>query len=172
MMYTSLKFESGEAARSQVEPLQIQTRLILGHENCSNGGQKYMCRGFSMNRRYDKYGRYCCNRPENGSKQSMQKPIKCIASDPQCLQLVTGTCASVASCLNTIGRNVACFTRLLADGFARDIHCRAQWFVGLITLQQKSCLCNVLEHSHRRPSCSSINRGDRNRNADNFQRFI
>ena len=111
MMYTSLKFESGEAARSQVEPLQIQTRLILGHENCSNGGQKYMCRGFSMNRRYDKYGRYCCNRPENGSKQSMQKPIKCIASDPQCLQLVTGTCASVASCLNTIGRKIVakCF---------------------------------------------------------------
>ena len=28
MMYTSLKFESEEAARSQVEPLQIQPRLM------------------------------------------------------------------------------------------------------------------------------------------------
>ena len=32
MIYTSLKFESEEAARSQVEPLQIQPRLILGHD--------------------------------------------------------------------------------------------------------------------------------------------
>ena len=35
------------------------------------------------------------------------------------MKLVTGTSASVASCLNTIGRNVAGFTHLLADGFAR-----------------------------------------------------
>ena len=38
-------------------------------------------------------------------------------SDPQCLELVTGACASVASCLNTIGHNVACFTSLLAGEF-------------------------------------------------------
>ena len=32
MMYTPLKFESEEAARSQVEPLQIQPRLMLEHD--------------------------------------------------------------------------------------------------------------------------------------------
>ena len=31
MMYTPLKFESEEAARSQVEPLHIQPRLMLEH---------------------------------------------------------------------------------------------------------------------------------------------
>ena len=31
MMYTSSKFESEEAVKSQVEPLQIQPRLFLGH---------------------------------------------------------------------------------------------------------------------------------------------
>ena len=40
-------------------------------------------------------------------------------SDPQCSELVTGARASVAGCLNTIGCNVACFTRLLADEFDR-----------------------------------------------------
>ena len=38
MMYASPKFESEEAARSQVEKrLQNQLRLILRHGNCSNG---------------------------------------------------------------------------------------------------------------------------------------
>ena len=37
MMYTSPKFESEEAARSQVERLQNQPRLLLGHrKHCSN----------------------------------------------------------------------------------------------------------------------------------------
>ena len=112
-MYTSPKFESEEAARSQVEPLEIHLQLILGHENCSNGRQKYMCRGSSANRCYHKHGRYHCNRPENGSKQSMQQPIECIASDLQFLELVMSACASVSSCLSTIGRNVACLNRLL-----------------------------------------------------------
>ena len=38
MMYTSPKFESEEAARSQVEPLQIQPRLILKQDGCRCGG--------------------------------------------------------------------------------------------------------------------------------------
>ena len=67
----------------------------------------------------------------------MQPPIKRIASDTQCLELVTGASASVASCLNTIGRNVACFMRLLADGFVRATCCRSAWFVSLPTLSQK-----------------------------------
>ena len=33
MMYTSLNFESEEAARSQVERLQNQQRLLLGRRN-------------------------------------------------------------------------------------------------------------------------------------------
>ena len=37
-MYTSLKFESKEAAGSQVEPLQIQPRLMLGHD-----GRQWLC---------------------------------------------------------------------------------------------------------------------------------
>ena len=42
MLYISPKFDSEEAARSLVEPLQIQPGLILGHGNCSNGGRKYV----------------------------------------------------------------------------------------------------------------------------------
>ena len=41
-MYTPPKFDSEEAARSQVEPLQIQPGLMQGYGNCSNGGRKYM----------------------------------------------------------------------------------------------------------------------------------
>ena len=58
----------------------------------------------------------------------MQQQIKRIASDPQCLKLITSVRASVASCLNTIGRNAACFKRLLADGLARAIRYRAHGF--------------------------------------------
>ena len=50
---------------------------------------------------------------KNGSKQSMQQPIERIASDPKFVELVTSACASVSSCLSTIGRNVACLNRLL-----------------------------------------------------------
>ena len=43
MMYTSPMFVTEEAARSQVEHIQIQPRLTLEHRNCSNGGsQKYV----------------------------------------------------------------------------------------------------------------------------------
>ena len=56
----------------------------------------------------------------------MQQPIKCIASDPQRVELVTGPYASVASCLNTIGRNVACFMRVLTEGFPKATRCRAR----------------------------------------------
>ena len=57
----------------------------------------------------------------------MQQPIKRIASDPQCLELVPSARASVASCLNTIGRIIARFTRLLTDDdeFVRAARSRA-----------------------------------------------
>ena len=42
MMYTLLKLSQTKLQKSQVEPLQIQPRLMLGHENCSNGGRKYV----------------------------------------------------------------------------------------------------------------------------------
>ena len=90
MMYTSPKFESEEAARSQGEHLQNQPRQIFGHRNCSNDWRKYLGQGISMNRRYDKHGWCNCNRPEHGSKQVIQQPIKRIASDYKCLKLVTG----------------------------------------------------------------------------------
>ena len=117
-----------------------------------------MCRGLSTNRCYSQHRRYHCNHPENGSNQPMQQPIKRVASDSQCLGLVTSACASVASCLNTIGHNEACFARLLADEFARAARCRAH----CLWLCQPSCkifFCSVLTRSHRPPSCPSINRG-------------
>ena len=46
MMYTSPKFESEEAARSQVEPLQIQQRPILG----CHGGQSPPVQGVGKTR--------------------------------------------------------------------------------------------------------------------------
>ena len=150
MMYTSPKFKSEEAARSQAEHLPNLSRLTLGHEKSSNGEWKHMYRGISLNRRCDKHGQDHYNRPTNGSKQSTQQPIKRIASDPQCLMLVTGACASVASGLNTIGRNVACFTCLLEDGFTRATCCPAH---GLWRCQAscKTCFRNLLERSHQRP---------------------
>ena len=154
-MYTLSKFESEEAARSQAELLQIQPRLLLGHRNCSNVWRKCMSWGPSMNRRYDKHGWYNCNRPEHGSSLCNSQ------SDPQCfelattlseksLELVTGACASVASCLNTIGRNVACFKRLLADEFDRVACCRAHCFWLCQPSRQKS-FYNFWKLSHRRP---------------------
>ena len=126
MMYTSPKFEFEEEARSQVEHLQNQPRLILGHGNCSNGWRKYMSRGISMNRRYYKPGWGHCNHPKHESKQVMQQPIKRIASDLQCLKLVMSAHASVASCLNIIDRKVACFEIFPAGRFIRSSRCCGQ----------------------------------------------
>ena len=96
-------------------------------------------------------------RMKDWNKQSMQQPVKRIASDPQCLEFVTGTRASVASCLNTIGCNVACFMCLLADEFARATRFRAHG-LWLCQPSRKKLFCNILKCSHRRPSCPSINR--------------
>ena len=79
MMYTLPKFESEEAASSQAKHLQTVHRWTWEHEKCSNGGQKYMYRSLSMNRRYNKQGRYHFNSPENEYKQHMQQSIKHIA---------------------------------------------------------------------------------------------
>ena len=58
----------------------------------------------------------------NATAQNMEVSSLCKSqSDPQCLELVTGTLASYASCLNTIGCNVARFTRLLTDEFDRAV---------------------------------------------------
>ena len=150
MMYTSLKVESEKVARSQVELLQNQPWLILRHGNCSNGWRKYMSRGIGMNRRYHKHLWYHWNCPEHGSKQVMQQPIKRIASDLQCLKLVTSARASVASCLNIIGRKVACFKTFSADGFIRGSHCWAQglWTVALLTLPQKRAFSVPWNNGH------------------------
>ena len=85
-----------------------------------------MSQGISMNRRYDKHGWDRCNRPKHGSKQVIQQPIECISSDSQCLKFVTSARALVASCLNSIGRKVACFEIFSADGFIRGSHCCVQ----------------------------------------------
>ena len=86
--------------------------------------------------------------------QSMEVSRLCNnQSDQQSLTLVTGARASVASCLNTIARNLACFTRLLAGGFARATRCRAHG----LWLCQPSRKNTVLKSSHRQPSCFSIN---------------
>ena len=117
---------------------------MLGHGNCSNGVQKCMCRGFSTNRRYGKRGRYHCNSPEKGSKQSMQQPIKRISSDSQCLELVTSARASVASCLYTIDFNVACFTHLMADGFVAQPALLQNLFPTFFSRTVNSWMLNVV----------------------------
>ena len=98
-----------------------------------------MSRGISMNRRYEKHGWNHFNRPKHGNKLVMQQPIKRIASDPQCLKLVTSARASVVSCLNIIGRKVACF-----DIFSAGVHQRLPMlrarFVALSTLSQNGFL--------------------------------
>ena len=113
-----------------------------------------MCRGFSTNRRHGKHRQYHCNRSENGSKQFMQQPTKYIASDPQRLELVKGARASVASCRNTIGRNVACLTHVLTEGFPKATRCR-----DTANPLAKTCFCNILECCHRRPSYPSVSSG-------------
>ena len=96
MVYTSLKFESEEAARSQVERLQNQQRPIF---RC-HGGQLLPVQGAELGGTI-------------ATVQNMEVSSLCNSqSDPQCLELVTGARASVASCLNTIGCNVVYFTRL------------------------------------------------------------
>ena len=79
-------------------------------------------------------------------------------SDPQCFELVTGACASVASCLNTIGHNVACFTSLLAGEFYRVArrHANGLW---LCEPSRQICFCNFWKLSHRRPWHPKSNHG-------------
>ena len=77
-----------------------------------------MSQGISMNRRYDKHGWDHCNLPKHGNKQVIQQPIECISSDSQCLKFVTSARALVASCLNSIGRKVACFEKSQPAGLS------------------------------------------------------
>ena len=65
-------------------------------------------------------------------------------SDLRYLGLVAGAHASVTSCLNTIGRNVACFMRLLADKFDRAASCRAH-SLWLCQLSRQDCFLQFLE---------------------------
>ena len=125
MMYTSPQFESKEAARSQVKPLQNQQRPILGCHVGQSPPVQGAEWGVSMNWCY-KHGWYHCNRPEHGSKQVIQQPIKRIASDSQRLKLVMSACASVANCLNIIGHKVACIAVFSADGVNSGSRCWAQ----------------------------------------------
>ena len=74
-----------------------------------------MNRGTGMNRRHDKHRWYHCNRPEHGVSS-----LRNSQSDPQCLELLPGARASVASCLNTIGRKIVGFEMVAAYGFIRD----------------------------------------------------
>ena len=122
-----------------------------------------MYRSISMNRRYNKQGRvpfqhFNCLYPENRYKQHMQQPIKRIASDSQCLKLVTSAHALVASCINTIGSNIACLSCLLADGYTRAFGCCARGLWGFQSYC-KTCFRNNLE---RQPpaaimlSCPSV----------------
>ena len=88
----------------------------------------------------------------HSSKQPMQQPIKHIASaavngswlDRHILSFLWGACASVASCLNTIGRNKAYFTLFLADGSTRALRCCARdlW---RCRSSRKTCLHIVVE---------------------------
>ena len=96
MMYSSPKFESDEAARSQVARLQNQQQPIF---RC-HGGQLLPVQGAEPGGTI-------------ATVQNMKVRRLCNSqSDPQCLELATGARASVASCLNTIGCNVVYFTRL------------------------------------------------------------
>ena len=117
-----------------------------------------MSQGISMNRRYDKHGWDRCNRPKHGSKQVIQQPIECISSDSQCLKFVTSARALVASCLNSIGRKVACFEKFSAGGFIRGFRCCAQ---GLCRCRpfRKTYFSAVWNGGHRPPSCPRIIRG-------------
>ena len=69
-------------------------------------------------------------------------------SDPQCLELVTCARAYVASCLNTIDRTVACFTRLLADEFDRAARRRAH-VLWLCQPSHQNCFSNFWKLSPR-----------------------
>ena len=91
--------------------------------------------------------------------QNMEVSSLCNSqSHLQCLKLVTGACASVASCLNTIGRNVACFTRLLMGKFYRAAHCRAHG-LWLCQPSRQNCFWNIWKLSHRRPWHLKSNHG-------------
>ena len=111
-----------------------------------------------MNRRYENHGWDHFNRPKHGNKLVMQQPIKRIASDPQCLKLVTSARASVVSCLNIIGRKVARFDIFSADGFIRGSRCCAQ---GLWRCRpfHKTGFSEPWNGGHRPPSCPRISRG-------------
>ena len=85
------------------------------------------CQGFSMN----KHGWHHCNCPENVSKHCIR---------PAVFELGTGARTSVASCLNTIGSQVACFRRLLANGFASATHCHEKLVWGAANPLAKTVL--------------------------------
>ena len=99
-----------------------------------------------------------CNRPKHGSKQVMQHPIKRIASDLKCLKLVKSARASVASCLNIIGRKVACFEIFSAGGFIGGSCCCAQGLWCCHPFAKRVFLA-PWNGGHRLSSCSRISRG-------------
>ena len=79
-------------------------------------------------------------------------------SDLQCLELVTGARAFVASYLDTIGRNVACFMGLLADEFDRAARCRAHC-LWLCQPSRQNDFCKFWKLGHRRSSHPRSSRG-------------
>ena len=117
-----------------------------------------------------------CLYPENRYKQHMQQPIKRIASDPQCLKLVTDVCKQQSTDLSPgtssaffsmgctcicckllkhIGHNIACFAIYLADRFTRIFRCcvRSLW---CCQSSHKTSFCNVLE---RQPPAAIMSSG-------------
>ena len=128
-MYTSPKFDS-EEARLSVYKINRSWSLGMGIVAMADGS---MSRASAWTDVTTSTG---------GTVQSMGVSSLCSSqSDLQCLGLVTGACASVVSCLNTIGHNVACFMCLLADGFASAALCRGFW---LCQPTGKSYFCTVL----------------------------
>ena len=79
-------------------------------------------------------------------------------SDLQCLELVTGARAFVASYLDTIGRNVARFMGLLADEFDRAARCRAHC-LWLCQPSRQNNFCKFWKLGHRRSSHPISSRG-------------
>ena len=117
-----------------------------------------MHRGINMNRSYSKHGQYHCNRPQNGREQHMQQPVKDTASELQCLKLVTSAHTSVAGCLNAIDRNIACFTRLLTDGFTRVFRA-VHVACGTVKPLAKLFPATFWSGSHQLPLCPHVNQG-------------
>ena len=97
--------------------------------------------------------------------QKMKEAIYATANQTHCirpemLEVVTGARSSVASCLNTIGRNVACLRRLLADDLLGPPVVVSMVCASANPIAKKTCfLNNILERSHRKPSFPCFSRG-------------